>query len=250
MLLTQLIALGKRDSGIYYAVAISLGLSGHKESGKKYLDTAVRLGWKKPANGDVADYVLDIPKTSGDDSVNAIVSKIRKDAVVASLTLPKGYENIELYRLYYEDQKEREYIMQHSDDIDTMLLVVVSADDADRRRRASGLLARNQISTALDLEEAAMLLQHGDDTSDYMLAHELALRSIKLGNISAKWLAAATMDRYLVATGKPQRFGTQSFYNDKTGKEELYPVDPLVTDEERAMWNVPPLKNSLDAFPH
>jgi hypothetical protein len=40
--------------------------------------------------------------------------------------------------------------------------------------------------------------------------------------------------------GKPQRYGTQ-FKRDPGGPWYLYPVDPAVTDEERARWNVPPL---------
>lgn len=49
-----------------------------------------------------------------------------------------------------------------------------------------------------------------------------------------------TMDRYLLMkSGEPQRYGTQLVFRD--GRSVLHEVDPAVTDEERARWNVPPL---------
>jgi hypothetical protein len=41
-------------------------------------------------------------------------------------------------------------------------------------------------------------------------------------------------------SGKPQLYGTQ-IQKDKDGPWYLWQVDPAVTDEERAKWDVPPL---------
>ena len=52
-------------------------------------------------------------------------------------------------------------------------------------------------------------------------------------------MAAATKDRFLMSSGKPQLYGTQ--FRKIDGVWKLHEVDPNVTDEERAKWNVPPL---------
>ena len=52
-------------------------------------------------------------------------------------------------------------------------------------------------------------------------------------------LPAAAEDRQRMALGKPQRYGTQ--YKKVDGTWQLWPVDPSVTDEERARWHCPPL---------
>ena len=57
-----------------------------------------------------------------------------------------------------------------------------------------------------------------------------------------RWLAAASKDRELTREGKPQLYGTQ--FRDIGNGMELYPVDPSITDEERARWNVPPLADA------
>lgn len=57
-------------------------------------------------------------------------------------------------------------------------------------------------------------MQHGETADDYLLAHVLATDSLVKGNNTAKWLVAATLDRYLQRTNQPQIFGTQ------------YPLDP------------------------
>jgi hypothetical protein len=58
----------------------------------------------------------------------------------------------------------------------------------------------------------------------------------------AKWLTAATMDRYLMMNGeKYQKYGTQYRKNQATGKYVLYPVAPETSDEERVKLNLPAL---------
>jgi hypothetical protein len=64
--------------------------------------------------------------------------------------------------------------------------------------------------------DAAIVLQHGDDSSDYRVAHELAkaacekgVNSTRWDRGSAEWLAKATYDRWMLSIGKPQVYGTQ-----------------------------------------
>ena len=43
-----------------------------------------------------------------------------------------------------------------------------------------------------------MILQHGGEPEDYLLAHELCVVAIGRGEERAKWLAAASEDRFIM----------------------------------------------------
>lgn len=88
----------------------------------------------------------------------------------------------------------------------------------------------------------AMIFHHGTTLADYKKAIALAKKGMALGNKRAKWLYAAAIDRLLIKQGKKQKYGTQ--YQIKNGKWILYPVDPKVTDRERAQYGVIPLKEA------
>ena len=111
--------------------------------------------------------------------------------------------------------------------------------DLARRQRVRELLAIGAAETADDLFHAAMVFQHGDRLDDWWQAHELALRAAESGHPQGRWLAAAAYDRWLMGQGRPQKYGTQ--YQAIAGRWGLYEVDPATTDEERALWDVPPL---------
>src|SRR5207248_8891748 len=98
---------------------------------------------------------------------------------------------------------------------------------------------------AEDYYNAAMLFQHGENLQDIERAEELALKAVELDpkHGAARWLVAAARDRKLMRLGKPQLYGTQ-FVPGNDGKVVRYRVDPTVSDEERAKWNVPPLDDS------
>ena len=75
-------------------------------------------------------------------------------------------------------------------------------------------MSQLQLYTGADNYYAAMILQHGEKPEDYLLAHELCIVAISKREAKAKWLAAATEDRFLMMIGHPQRFATQ-FRADK-----------------------------------
>ena len=75
--------------------------------------------------------------------------------------------------------------------------------------QARNLLRRGLVQTGVDNRDAAWLFQHGENPKDYLLAHVLAVRAMALGETTASWIAAATLDRYLQSIGKEQIFGTQ-----------------------------------------
>lgn len=77
-----------------------------------------------------------------------------------------------------------------------------------RRLQICSMLAKGNVQTWDDLHDAALLFQHGEDADDYLLANILSVEAVIKGSDRSKWLAAATLDRYLQIINKPQVFGT------------------------------------------
>jgi hypothetical protein len=106
------------------------------------------------------------------------------------------------------------------------------------------IYAAGELATPEDIFCAAMIFQHSIDSTqaatDYLLAHELAITAALAGVADARYLVAASEDRFLESIGRRQRFGTQ-WGPDITGKLAPDSVDGLVTDWLRAQWGVPTL---------
>jgi hypothetical protein len=115
--------------------------------------------------------------------------------------------------------------------------------DAGHRRVVYEFLSQSVITEPGDLYRAALILYHsqtGACPETYLLSHYLANEAVDKGYNEARYLAAASLDRYLVASGVPQRYGTQYTTSGERGYR-LLPYDSSTTDEERALWNVPQL---------
>ena len=119
---------------------------------------------------------------------------------------------------------------------------IKKAEEEARQRRVEvlKLLQQGKITRAPDLYHAAMIYQHGTCADHFRLANELAERSMDLGYVPAHWLYAASRDRYLLAIGRPQQFGTQLHW-DKFRQWYMPALDFRTTDEERAKYDVPPI---------
>lgn len=137
--------------------------------------------------------------------------------------------------------------------------VADACGDETRRLRVLQLLGEGRIATPAGKYYAAMILQHtpqgmldtriaSKSAENYLLAHFLAKSAAESGYSDARWLAAATYDRYLVSQGLPQKYGTQFTLNPQTGFLEFDAVDPATTDEERREWNVPPVEETMRRF--
>ncbi len=144
--------------------------------------------------------------------------------------------NPELERLHKEDQADREAGPNAKIDWQA-----VSKRDAERRARVREIVDKGGATTSTDYYHAAMVYQHGTEVPEYDEAHRLAMKAVELDpeNGAARWLAAAAKDRSLMWQGKPQLYGTQ--FKKVDDRWVLWEVDPSITDEERAKWNVPPL---------
>ena len=148
--------------------------------------------------------------------------------------------NSELARLFQEDQADR--ITKDGKPIDWK---AVDPRDKAREKRVKEIYANNQLHTAGDYYHVAMVLQHASAPEDYLLAHELCVVAISKGHEDAKWLAAASEDRFLMQIGRPQRFATQ-FRSLGNSLMRLYETDKGVTDELRRALNVPSLAQARE----
>ncbi len=122
---------------------------------------------------------------------------------------------------------------------------IVSANDSRRLNRIKELYSTQKLQTGADYYHAAMILQHGECPEDYLLAHELCIVAICKGENRAKWLAAASEDRFLMHIGRPQRFATQ-YRGDGNQSPRLYEVDESVTDEIRREFGVRSLNEARE----
>lgn len=176
-----------------------------------------------------------------------------------------------LRALYVEDQRDRGVALA---DDGVTLLPKEQADklpsydwekevpkrDAARREQARTLLAKPSRSGE-EYYYAAFLFQHGQKAEDYLFAHILATEAIALGYSRARWISAATLDRYLQEIGQRQVFGTQyqgenyayylghrqdpdlaEKYKALSDQQTLEPyASQIVPDTIRAEFCVPPL---------
>src|SRR5262245_4013054 len=102
---------------------------------------------------------------------------------------PAARDNEELARLFREDQDDRKATA-----IDWS---AVEPRDRKREARVKELYNDNRLQTGADHYHAAMVLQHGRAPEDYLLAHELCVVAVSKGEERARWLAAASQDRFL-----------------------------------------------------
>jgi hypothetical protein len=157
---------------------------------------------------------------------------IKNTRATPAASQPADKDNQQLARLFQEDQTDR----APEENIDWK---VVGPRDIARQARVKELCRGGMLNTGADYYHAAMVLQHGEAPEDYLLAHELCVVALAKGNQDARWLAAATEDRFLMSIGRPQRFGTQYQADGPNAEFKLYQMEEGVTDPMRSAMNVP-----------
>ena len=147
--------------------------------------------------------------------------------------------NSELLSLYQADRRE------HSSGFKQGSRPYLDMRERDRRRRqrVSEIIAADETTAPEDYYHAAWIFNHGDTPEDAWQGHTLAREAAALGYRPARWLTAATYDRWLMYQGKPQHYGTQYVTDGK--RHRLWDVVSSTTDAERAEWDVPPLAEQL-----
>ena len=147
-----------------------------------------------------------------------------------------------------------------TEDQDTTSGKAVKRTDQERLALVLELLGKGLVMQPEDQANAALVLQHTGATycdgklislspDNYLLGHNLANSAYKAGYAKARWLVAASLDRYLSFTQGYQKYGTNRLTNPKTGKDEWVPIDRNTSDKERAEYGVAPLATLLKQFP-
>jgi hypothetical protein len=148
--------------------------------------------------------------------------------------------NSELTQMYDQDQSERMDV--HGSDVKAW--AIISAHDKVHRDRVLELMHQDKLETAEDYFHAALIMQHGDEPSDYMLAHIMSCAAAQMGNKPSVWLSAASFDRLMQKVGQSQVFGTQ-YRKDPSLGWTLQPLaSEVLTDGVRKTFNVPTLEQS------
>jgi len=166
-------------------------------------------------------------------ALNLIASILLNVPVVGQrnkTTTPLAEKGVSVLRqIYDEDQKDR----------------TDQAGDARRRDQVRRLISKGKVQSGADYYYAAFIFQHGQEPSDYLYAHVLAVTAVSKGFHLAIWLCAASLDRYLHAIKQPQIFGTQygSLY-DSSDDQGSYDKE-MVSDALREQWCVAPYSTQV-----
>lgn len=147
--------------------------------------------------------------------------------------------NPQLEQLYLDDKSDRDLFEKGK-----LSEKVLKQNDTHRQKSLNTILPILDESEIWNCHYACLLLMHSwsNDPLIYKLAHEYAEKAVKLGSSVTKWLFAASLDRWLVSQGNPQKYGTQ--FNMKTGK--IFDYDPSTLDTERSDYGVPSLSELLN----
>ena len=146
---------------------------------------------------------------------------------------PETPSNPEMTAIFDADQKARQ-----DPAIDW---AIVGPQDEARLKRTQTLLDAGALKSGDDFFNAAFVFQHGVSPDHYLKAHLLATIAVAKGKVGATWIAAATLDRYLQNTGKPQILGTQ-FRTEADGRTSQEPFNrAFASDALRGELGVHPL---------
>ena len=137
------------------------------------------------------------------NSLMALAALIFGLAILQSPKEPQGPASAELRALAAADQVARQFTELPPPEV----LRKMEIGDRLREERVRQLLRANQVITSKDLDAAALIMQHGSDPDDYLLARELSILSCAKGGYHS--LPARAEDRYLNSIKRLQRFGSQ-----------------------------------------
>ena len=145
-----------------------------------------------------------------------------------------GDDSNEVHCLFVADQAVREKLESHPGaTFSSAEIKDLTEGDKKRRERTRQIIDAGGLKTAKDYHDAAFIFQHGDTPEDYLLAHILASAGVAKGDLESRWIAAATLDRYLQSIKQKQVFGTQ-YYESGNDPYTQEPYDrKLLTDDLR-----------------
>jgi hypothetical protein len=156
--------------------------------------------------------------------------------------MPPETDNLRVEELHLADQKDREKVYSSAKDV-----TALKERDLARRKEVLELMSRGEVNTQNDLYRAAVIFLHGAEPKDFLISHRLATVSAIQGHRAARWLVAASLDRFLMSAGLPQTYGTQFEHNDDDNRYQLrLPIDDAtVLHFEKRFFGVPSVMERL-----
>lgn len=156
--------------------------------------------------------------------------------------MPPETDNLRLQELYQADQKDREKVYDSAEAVKEL-----KERDGMRRVLVTEMISRGEVNTPNDLYHAAVIFLHGSEPKDFLAGHRLASIAAINGHRASRWLMASSLDRFLMACGLPQVYGTQFEFNEEDGKYQLrLPIDDgNILGFEKKFFNVPPVLERL-----
>ena len=156
--------------------------------------------------------------------------------------MPPETDNLRLDELYAADQKDREKVYETTSAVDSL-----KERDHERRRELVEMIGQGGVNTSNDLYHAAVLFLHGTEPKEFLSAHRLATIAAINGHRPSRWLAAASLDRFLMSIGLAQTYGTQFEHSEDDNRYQLrLPIDDTtVLHFEKRFFGVPPVVERL-----
>jgi hypothetical protein len=156
--------------------------------------------------------------------------------------MPPETDNLRLEELYLADQQDRQAVYDTPQDV-----AALKQRDTMRKTSVLDMMVQGTVNTSNDLYRAAVLLLHGSEPNDFLTAHRLAVLAAINGHRPSRWLAAASLDRFLMSVNLPQVYGTQFEHNPEENKYQLrLPIDDsTLLSWEKRFNNVPPVAERL-----
>jgi hypothetical protein len=150
--------------------------------------------------------------------------------------MPPETDNLKLQELYQADQADRSKVYANSAAVKEL-----QERDAMRKTLVVEMISRGEVNTPNDLYNAAVIFLHGAEPRDFLTAHRLSSMAAINGHRPSRWLMASTLDRFLMASGMPQVYGTQFEHNSEDNKYQLrLPIDDAnILSFEKKFFNVP-----------
>lgn len=146
-------------------------------------------------------------------------------------------ENDEMIAIYLKDQSD-----YNSHDANW---AEISKRDSLRRIQVTKIIEANELKTAKDYRNAAMIFIHGKDSTDFKKAISLMKKAIEIDSTINKWPFAAATDTYLLSIGKPQIYGTQYYKMNNEQWKIAYIDTTKISDKERIAYGVETLKQQI-----
>jgi len=156
--------------------------------------------------------------------------------------MPPETDNLRIEELHAADQADRQRVLTSAKEIEAL-----KKRDLARRQEVLELIARGEVNTQKDLYRCAVIFLHGAEPKDFVVSHRLAMMAAINGDRPSRWLAAASLDRFLMSLGLPQVYGTQFEHDAEQNRYQLrLPIDDsAILHFEKRFFGVPSVMERL-----